>query len=226
MKRSAIIIFIVLCFYNIHKSSAQLLDSLQSVMKSKASIDLRLESRYSFINNDLASITGVRIGAAFRRKLKFGGGISWLENTLTRDEIYKDVSNNSLTKVKHLKLAYICFYADFVFYKTKRWQLSVPIQTGYGLSWFQYKGGYDLNTQPKYFFMIYEPGIATQFKIFKFLGLGIDVNYRFAIKNNKTMNDQLSSPTYAFKLMFWMDQLFFDLFPNSSITKKYGPAIW
>ncbi len=226
MKLIVAIISVLISLSINYTCEAQLLDSLQAVMKNKASIDVRLESRYSFINNDLASITGIRIGAAFRRKLRFGGGISWLENNLTRNEVYKDALNNSITNVKHLKLAYICFYADFVFYKTKRWQLSVPIQTGYGLSWFQNKSGYDLNTQPKYFFMIYEPGISTQFKIFKFLGLGADINYRFALKNNKTMNEQLSNPTYAFKLMFWIDQLFFDLFPNSKITKKYGPAIW
>lgn len=207
-------------------TKAQLLDSLQAVMKSKSSIDIRLESRYSFINNDLAGITGIRIGAAFRRKLRFGGGLSWLSSDVTTNEIYKDVTNNTITNIKYFKMGYICFYADFVFYKSQRWQLSVPIQTGLGLSWFQFKDKYDLNTQPKYFFVIYEPGIATQFKIFKWLGLGIDVNYRFALKNNKNMSGQFSSPTYAFKLLFWIDQLFYDAFPNSVITKKYGPAVW
>lgn len=225
MKR---IVFISVLFLIgwVNTSHAQLLDSLQAVIKSKSSIDIRLESRYSFINNDLAGITEIRIGAAFRRKLRLGGGLSCLNTEVTTAEVSKDNFNNSISNIKYLKMGYVCVYADFVFYKTKRWQLSVPIQTGFGLSWLQTKSVYDLNSQPKYFFMIYEPGIATQFKIFKCLGLGVDVNYRFAVKNNKTINGQLSSPTYAFKLLFWIDQLYFDLFPNSGITKKYGPAIW
>jgi hypothetical protein len=32
-------------------------------------------------------------------------------------------------------------YADFVFHKTKRWQLSVPIQVGTGMYWTQYDDG-------------------------------------------------------------------------------------
>src|SRR5574343_453388 len=95
---------------------------------------------------------------------------------------------------RYLRLGYICLYADFVFHKTKRWQLSVPIQTGLGMSWFQYKDNYNLKSQPKYFLWIYEPGISTQFKIFRWAGIGIDVNYRFTLKNNKNIGDHFNSP--------------------------------
>ncbi|HRD37405.1 MAG TPA: hypothetical protein PLC65_02130 [Bacteroidia bacterium] len=226
MKRFFWIIILTVTTAFINKSKAQLFDSLQQIIKSKASIDLRLESRYSFINNELAAINGIRIGASFRRKLRFGGGISWLKSDLY-DDIYIPNSNGDLiSNRKFLRLGYVCLYADVVFYKTKRWQVSVPIQTGLGLSWYQFNDSYNLNSQPKYFLWIYEPGISTHFKIFKWLGLGMDVNYRFTLKNNKNISEQFSSPTYALKFLFWADQLFYDLFPNSKITEKRGPAQW
>ena len=78
----------------------------------------------------------------------------------------------------------------------------------------------------KYFLILYEPGISTQFKIFKWFGLGVDIGYRFGYNSDHYVRTKLNSPTYAFKLSFWADQLFFELFPKSKISKKWGPAYW
>ncbi len=197
------------------------MDSLREVFNHKYNIDARLESRYSFINHELTRVSGLRLGLAFQRKLRLGGGLSWLKS---------DLKNNSFgqseTTLKHLKFIYFCLYADFVFYKTKRWQLSVPIQVGLGYSWLQKRKDYYFgNKDPKYFLFLYEPGITAQFKIFKWFGVGSDVAYRFSFNNKKTLAS-FNSPTYSFKILIWFDQLFYDLLPNSEISKKYGPAYW
>lgn len=226
MKRLFFIFTLIISGFGSGKIHAQLFDSLQVIIKSKSSLDLRLESRYTFIDNELAVINGVRIGAAFRRKLRFGGGVSWLKTDLYETEYYLQDNYTMVPVNRYLRLGYICLYADFVFHKTKRWQLSVPIQTGLGMSWFQYKDNYNLKSQPKYFLWIYEPGISTQFKIFRWAGIGVDINYRFTLKNNKNIGDHFSSPTYAFKFLFWADQLYYILFPTSKLAAKKGPAVW
>jgi hypothetical protein len=199
----------------------QFIDTLHEVFKHKYSIDARLESRNSFISNKLISVTGVRLGIAFQRKLRIGGGVSWLKT-----EVPVSFSNNELP-VKYLKFVYLCYYVDFVFYKTKRWQLSVPIQAGTGISWFQENKTYSYyRSDPKYFLLLYEPGITAQFKVFRWAGLGTDVAYRFALNNNKKTGQHLNSPTYSFKLLFWIDQLFYEIFPESALTKRFGPAFW
>src|SRR5690606_29358679 len=120
------------------------------------------------------------------------------------------MSETGIRNFNYLKFGYICFYADFVFHKTKRWQLSVLLQLGTGLLWYQRQRGYHLNAcDPKYFVLFYEPGITAQFKIFKWLGLGSDIAYRFAVKDNTRIGQRLSSPTYAFKILFWVDQLYY-----------------
>jgi hypothetical protein len=114
-----------------------------------------------------------------------------------------------------------------VFYKTKRWQLSVPLQIGAGFTWRQDVPQYQLNhMDSKQFLFLYEPGITVQFKLTRWLGLGSDVAYRFTLKNNKKISEQLSSPTYSFKIMFWLDQLYFLVFPESEWSQKSGPATW
>lgn len=208
------------------KTQAQLLDSFKVILKGRSSIDLRLESRYSFIENDFAGISGVRIGVSFKRKLRFGGGISWLKSNIVENEYIPNENNVLIFTPKYLKLAYFCLYADVVFYKTKRWQVSVPIQTGIGASWYQYQGSYKLNSNNKRLLLLYEPGISTHFKIFKWFGLGADVGYRFVLKDNRHMGETFNSPTYAFKILFWADQLYYDLFPKSKLAQERGPSAW
>ena len=214
---------------------AQLLDTLQDLFRHKYSIDARLESRNSFIDNQLTSVSGVRLGLAFQRKLKIGGGISWLKtegsgwlkNNIRKDFYYTNAAGKTDTISKYLKLAYFCLYADFVFYKTKHWQLSVPIQIGLGSLWFQTQKTYTFRkSDQKHFLFLYEPGITVQYKIFKWAGLGTDVAYRFAMQNSKLTGKRLSSPSLTFKVLFWFDQLFYELFPKSEVTKRFGPSYW
>jgi hypothetical protein len=220
-------------------AKAQYLDTLHEVFTHKSNIDARLESRYSFINNQVVSVTGVRLGVAFQRKLRIGGGISWLKSDYKATfHPIRFLTGKPDTITRHLKFGYLCFYLDFVFYKTKRWQLSVPIQAGFGTLWFQKNQRYNFwGGDHKYFLALYEPGITAQFKVTKWFGLGTDVAYRFSIKNNRKIRHDFDapgshfkvlawSPTYSFKILIWFDQLYYELFPKSTITKRFGPAAW
>jgi hypothetical protein len=196
------------------------------VVRQKQSFDARLETRIGFIGEDVVRVSGVRLGISFNRKLRLGGGLSWLKTGLMR-EVNPYMTETGVKQKKFLRLGYICYYMDFVFFRNKRWTFSVPLQAGAGLAWYQpheaYKFGVD---EPKYFFFLYEPGITVNFKIFKWFGIGNDVAYRFILKNDKKMPERLRSPTYAFKILFWLDQLYFEVFPKSTITERYGPAYW
>lgn len=215
-------IVLILLFFGWRMSlQSQIIDTLALLFKGHYSIDARLESRNSFIDHQLVSVNGARLGLSFARKFKLGIGISWL-NSEVRSPIYTP------EKPDYLKFGYVDYYLDYVFYKTKRWQLSVPIQLGTGVSWYQQKNTYSFRDSkvPKYFLFLYEPGISVQFKVFKWMGFGTDVAYRFTLPNNRDAARQLSSPTYSFKLLFWFDQLFYDVFPESLLTKRFGPSYW
>jgi hypothetical protein len=217
---------IICCCLLAHCVNAQLMDSIPTLLRHKYSVDARLESRYSFINHAPISVSGVRLGLAFERKLRIGGGLSWLNSDIMVDLPKQAGDQNVLQRNRYMKFVYVSYYVDFVFHKTKRWQLSVPIQAGTGLSWYQDYKPYRLRgNNTKYLLLLYEPGITAQFKVFKWAGLGADVAYRFTLKNNKVA-ESLNSPTYSFKILFWFDQLYYELFPESELAKKYGPAYW
>lgn len=214
----------LLCF-NI-SIKAQYLDTLKALMRSKPSIDARMETRISFYNNDYKKVTGLRLGLSFRRKLRLGIGYSWLDSKISDKKIIKDEYGNNKAVEDVLKFGYICYYTDFVFHKTKHWQLSVPIQAGTGLYWTQYRESGNLFKSNKKLLLIYEPGISVQYKFTRWCGIGMDICGRVALKNTSLIANKLNSVVFGFKYMIWFDQLFFLAFPKSKITGKYGPASW
>jgi len=218
--------FVTLMLFGAFSGSAQYLDSLGEVIKGKANIDLRYESRWSFVNNSLYTINGIRIGAAFEKKLRLGIGINWNKTKLSAQAETMDEIGNTQFFNRYFQLGYFLMYADVVFHRTKRWQLSVPLQLGIGSTWYQTAPEYSLkNRQSKAFLLLYEPGISVQFKVTRWAGLGADVAYRFTIKNNQ-ISEKLASPTYSLKFFVWVDQLYFLVFPESEWSKNSGPAAW
>ena len=195
-------------------------------MRSRPSIDARLESRYSFFSNTATKVSGVRLGVTFRRKLRVGIGYSWLNGDVSDKLKVQGLNGSPVMVNNYLKFSYLCYYADFVFYKNKRWQLSTPIQVGTGFAWFQYYWPDGVVKSKKHFLLIYEPGISVQFKAFKWCGVGFDVCYRFALKNTNNVGDKLNSFAFGPKALIWFDQIFYQTFPKSKISKKYGPAYW
>lgn len=218
-----VFIFFLIWSANCH---AQFLDTFKVLLHSKPSIDARLESRYSFFNNNATKVSGVRLGLSFRRKLRVGIGYSWLATDVVDNKLITDYNGNQAVVGNYMKFGYVCYYADFVFHKTKRWQLSVPIQVGTGMYWTQYRDGMNMIRSKKRALLIYEPGITAQFKVFRWLGLGIDVCGRIVVKNTKYVGEKLNSFVLAPKLLIWFDQIFYLAAPKSRITEKYGPAMW
>jgi hypothetical protein len=217
---------LIICLIISFTSKAQFLDTFKVFLHSKPSIDARLESRYSFLNNNATKVSGVRLGLSFKRKLKIGIGYSWLDTDVTDQKLITDAFGIKRFTTNYFKFGYICYYADFVFHKTKRWQLSVPIQLGTGQYWTQYNDGEKTVATKKHFLLFYEPGISVQFKITRWCGLGIDVCGRLAMRNTHNVGEKLNSFILAPKLLIWFDQIFYMIAPKSKITEKYGPAIW
>ena len=222
MRVITIIIFLIISF----TTKGQFLDTFKVFLKSRPSIDARLESRYSFLNNSPTKVSGVRLGLSFRRKLRVGIGYSWLDTDVKDAKLITDAFGNLRYTNEYLKFGYVCYYADFVFHKTKRWQLSVPIQVGTGMYWTQYNDGLKTIKSKQRLLLFYEPGITVQFKATRWCGLGLDVCARLALRNTKYVGEKLNSFVLAPKLLIWFDQIFFMTFPKSKITQKYGPAYW
>lgn len=220
-------LFIVLLFCSM-PASAQFMDTLHAAFTGHKSFDFRYESRNSFVNNERVEVQSLKMGVTFGKKISAGGGFSWLKTKMYDDFKIHDAALGRDTIIqRNVKLKYLCYYVDYIFYKSKRWQYSIPTQFGTGYSEFSYNYRDQGIQTSRYFIFLYEPGVNIKYKIFTWLGVGANVGYRLAFKNNKYLNKRLNSPIYSAGVIIYWDQLALAIFPKNKLVNKYlGPVEW
>lgn len=218
------LVFVMGLFY--FNSFAQLWDTLLVQFQKKPGIDFNFETRNSLLLNDNVKFSGIKAGLRFGKKFRMGASFNWLR-TRQFNQINYFYDNVKDTVKGYFKMAYWSIYAKFVYYKTKRWEYSIPLQIGWGSSWIQQQKELTFKNQLyKRSMLVYEPTVSIQFKILKFLALSTNLGYRFVWHKNKNLLNQLNGPIYVFNIDFLFDQFFFEAFPQSKITQKFGPAEW
>lgn len=185
---------------------------LRSALKKKPNLDLRSDSRHSFINQSGVSVFGVKGGIEFDRTLRFGLGFNILATKLTRAITFNYEGVSSTTNDARLVFYHVSPYVEYVFYQKNRWEVSIPIQFGIGNSYYTYKteSGQRINSN-KQFILSYEPAITAQYKIFKYFGPGLGVGYRLMIVDNSAVEESFNSPVYIFRFKIFFGEIYRDL---------------
>lgn len=187
-------------------------DTIKSCLKHKPHPFIKLDSRNSFISNSRAKITGCKLGVDYANRLQFGLGFNLLRPSPSYfDEQISYINSDGLatTTTGALKLWYISAHTEYAYYKTPKWRLSILLQLGGGKTYYQY-----LNTQgqkkqaQQSLIFIYEPAISVEYKIVRWLGVGADTGFRFMITNYNKVNQKFNSPTYAFKLLIYYNEIY------------------
>ncbi len=216
-----LLIFFLILSYLIKAQPA--LDTIKWAFQQNPHLFAKLDTRNSFIENSRAKIFGVKIGLNFGKRVHIGIGYNQLYPPARDFDSYyyfKKSANKIDSVTSRLRLFYISTHIEYIFYQTKHWELSIPLQIGIGKSYYVYsilnKKG---RTQENWNF-IYEPAVSVEYKIVKWIGVGADVGFRFAITNDRKINQKFNSPTYAFKLLIYYNEIFKSIFPNNKLSKN------
>lgn len=217
-------IFLVLFFSCVlFSAKAQpTIDSLKYCLKLRPHVFARLDSRISFISNEQAKIYGAKAGLKYGKRLSFGLGYNQLyppTKKYDRQVYYLDRNNLLESLPASLKLYYFSTYVEYTFYLTKHWDLSMPLQIGFGQTYYQYKLFGETKKVDKNINFIYEPCVSVEYKYWKWIGIGIDVGYRIMLTKDKKINQNFNGPTYAPKLMIYYNEIYKSLFPKSKYSK-------
>ena len=213
-------------------SFAQVTDSLYQTLSKKPKLTGGVSTRYSFVTGFATSIRCASLGAEFANKLRTGIGFCWLklpefdgtknENQLPfyKNKYFTNASGNTDTVVSKLTLNYFIYYSDFIFYRTKHWQFSIPFRIGLGNSYYMYDYNGVKTKESKRYVFLYEPSVCLEYKFFKFFGLGAEVGYRFMLFNNKEIEEKFNYPVYNFSFLIYYSEIYKAVFPNSRLSKK------
>lgn len=203
--------FLLLFFH--FSTKAQLGDSIAEALKHKPKISFRFDNRYSFTATTPSKIVAFKIGFEFDEKFKLGGGYNRLRSRITKP-VYIENGNITDTVISVLKMGYLSYYAEYVFFKNKRWEFSIPIQLGIGNTHYEYHyGGFRFRNNWSVI-INYEANVTGQYKIIKWLGIGAGLGYQLMLKDNPHIDENFNTPVYVIKIKVFVGDIYKSIFPK------------
>ncbi len=182
---------------------------LKEAIRQKPKLELRLDSRNSFINQSGVRVYGLKLGVQFDNKLSFGLGYNQLWSDVKNTIEYKEIEHRS-----RLRFYNISPYVSYVFYRDEKWELSIPVQFGFGSSFYQNRENFGPDKIHQKFVVSYEPAITFQYRFLKYFGAGLGIGYRLMLKPNRELEERFTSPVYIFKTKIYFQDLLQDIKGN------------
>lgn len=172
---------------------------------------LVFDSYYSFIGNRSADVWGFRAGIVWNEAWRIGAGYNKLRADIIELKKLPDselgFAKNDTVKAQ-LYLQYFPLMAEYIAYRQDPWQISVPLQLGYGTSYFEY---FDRDNNGRRIFekgvVVFQPGINAQYKVLKWFGLGAGIGYRLVPVNNPEIETKMNSPVFAIGLKIYLGEI-------------------
>lgn len=186
-----------------YAQTINLSDSLRQVLRHKPMPTAKFDTRNSFITGKSAKVFGIKVGVSFRKTLTIGIGYNWIGTKFTEplkigDDLYES----------EIKLRYVAPFLEYSFYKKGPWEATVPVQIGFGKSFLRYSSTSGKENIHEGHVVLYEPGMAIEYKLFDVVGVGAGMGYRIMLKNNKSIEQQFTSPVYVLRIRLIFDELF------------------
>lgn len=172
---------------------------------------LVFDSYYSFIGNKSADVWGFKGGVKIDEKWRLGVGYNLLSSDIVEKKVLpgKELlfAKNDTVKAQ-LFFRYFPVMAEYIHYNKGNWQISTPLQVGYGQSYFQY---FDKNDNKRRIFkkgvVASQLGVNAQYKIIKWVGLTAGVGYRVMLVNNKEIDAKMNSPIFAVGIKIYLSEV-------------------
>ncbi|MCC7301042.1 MAG: hypothetical protein IT233_00215 [Bacteroidia bacterium] len=186
-------------------------------------------TRNTFIYGFSAPVLHARVGAEWNKTFRMGAGFCWLkkpEFKAGRDQtpfIYlKPVLNEYNlpdTVPSVLRMVYFSYFAEYVYYSRKNWELSIPVQLGFGQMFYEYSAGGNEFRELEQPVFLYEPSVSVHYRVLRYFAIGADVGYRFALVGRKVSSMAYNSPIYDLKFMVLWGEVYRALFLRRILTK-------
>jgi hypothetical protein len=221
-KLFTIIVLFLFSFVGKAQSTSPFLDSIQKSLKEKTRFTASINTRNSFVASQRSQVTGYNIGVSFGKKFTVGGGINILNTHIYKIQSFND-DGFTIPMVSKLSMFYMGYFVEYVFYRDKHWELTIPVQLGFGNSFYEYPDPKSLSKNKllkadKGIVILYEPGMSVTYDVFDWFGVGIDVGCRLMLKNNRHINQQFNSPMYVFNAKVYYGVLYRKF--NQAVRKK------
>ena len=186
-------------------------EHIHTSLKKDPTIDFRLDSRNSFITERNVRIAGVKVGLDYNNTLRYGIGFN-----LLRSELKKEIVVGENLVEAQLRYFSVSPYIEYTFYRDERWEITIPVQFGFGNSYYRYIINKSNKTTHQQFVVSYEPAITAQYRVLKYFGLNAGIGYRLMIKGNSQIDESFTAPVYMYGLKLFIEDLYKDIFKKEN----------
>jgi hypothetical protein len=197
--------------------------------KGKPSLFFTLDNTASFVGGKSATTNELRFGLDFKKKLKLGLGYGQLvSDIVVNKDIVAERTDNDSVVPANLSLSFFSAKAEDVFFNSKRWQISTPLQIGVGSTYFLYyesdKNGKSIpkRTDEGTVLVSGFSAVAT-YRILRWVGISAGLGYRVGILNNDKVSESFNSPVYTFKFRIFFGEIYKSVFPRGISGKREPP---
>ena len=195
--------------------NAQLSDTIKYSLQQKPKFFLTLVSFNTIIDDQYASIGGLRLGLNYNQRIRFGLGFFNLTNNAVASTIHVSENSQDYYTLGALNFSFVSLSAEYFFFNDYPWQCTItPIQFGFGGA----KYGYVRHSDQEYVFtpsetiILYQPEISAQYSIFRWLGVGVTTGYRATLLRSKKYTQHLDAPLFALDVRLFIDEIYKMLF--------------
>lgn len=196
--------------------------------KGKPKFFLTLENTGSFVGGRAAITNEIKLGLEFKKKLRLGTGFGQLVSDVVADkEVVSEATGQDTIVPSKLYLSFFSLNSEYIFYDSKRWQLSAPAAVGIGSSYFQFFNkdtngeAFQDRTDEGTVLVVNASGVAT-YRILRWFGLSLGLGYRYGVVNNDKVLESFNSPVYSFRIRIFFGEIYKMVFPRG-ITGRRDP---
>lgn len=203
-------LFLICCVFAIMPASAQVEEDLSQALNTPPNPFVRFDSKNSFISTYDVRIWGLNLGMNHNDVFKYGIGFYSLQSAIYQNFLYTDYQGAEHKVESRLHYDYFGVFGEYVFYSTKHWEASLPLQVGLGNTRFSGTLADSSLQFSKQFIMQYEAALTGHYRFLRYFALGGGIGYRIMIIPNSDMDLQLTSPIYIMKLKFFLGDVYRD----------------
>lgn len=196
--------------------------------KNKPKFFLTLDRTSSFVSGKEATTNELRVGLEFKKKLRLGIGYAALVSDVVAEKVaVTEMTNVDSVVSAKLSLSYMTFSAEYTFYNSKRWQITMPVTLGIGSSYFNYyeyvKGDYQTKKLDEGTVVIFGPSGVATYRILRWVGVSGGIGFRQVLVNNSKVKESFNSPIYLFRIRIFLGEIYKSVFPRGIAGKRNPP---
>lgn len=211
VKNNLLIILLLLFSQNFSGFAQEATDSLPKERKiKKAKLYFAFDASRSLIREPNVKFNGFKIGVELQEKHRLGISFHGLSEPVRFKGRINRKEYPEATDTLFFNFNYASIFYDYVWLRTKRWELTSPIHLGSGNIEISYQDTTGRRRAPflSNSTVMVGFGGSAQFKVFRWFALGAGAGYRQMLTRDENIGKSLNAPFYQFQLKILVGEIF------------------